>query len=42
MAEKVKVTGREAHGGHIRASPHFYNTKAEIDRLIERYRDIVS
>lgn len=42
MTEKVKVTGREAHGGHIRASPHFYNTKAEIDRLIERYRDIVS
>lgn len=42
MAEKVKVTGREAHGGHIRASPHFYNTKAEIDRLIEGYSNIVS
>ena len=42
MAEKVKVTGRGAHGGHIRVSPHFYNTKAEIDRFIERYRDIVS
>ena len=42
MAERVKVTGREAHGGHIRAAPHFYNTKGDIDRFIERYRDIVS
>lgn len=26
MKYKVKVTGREAHGGHIRVSSHFYNT----------------
>ena len=36
MAEKVKVTGREAHGGHIRVSCHFYNTKGDIDRFIEK------
>jgi len=34
MDEKVKVTGREAHGGHIRVSSHFYNTKDDIDHLI--------
>jgi cysteine desulfurase/selenocysteine lyase len=32
---KIKVTGREAHGGHIRVSPHFYNTHEDIDKLIE-------
>jgi selenocysteine lyase/cysteine desulfurase len=26
-------------GGRVRASPHFYNTPAEIDRLIELLRD---
>ena len=31
MAMKIKVTGREAHGGHIRTSVHFYNTKEDID-----------
>lgn len=36
MKEKIKVTGREAHGGHIRVSPHFYNTKGDIDHLIEK------
>jgi selenocysteine lyase/cysteine desulfurase len=36
MSEKVKVTGREAHGGHIRVSCHFYNTKEEIDYFIEK------
>lgn len=36
MAEKVKVTGREAHGGHIRVSPHFYNTEEDIDRFIDK------
>ncbi len=36
MEEKIKVTGREAHGSHIRVSTHFYNTKEDIDRFIER------
>jgi selenocysteine lyase/cysteine desulfurase len=36
MEEKVKVTGREAHGGHIRVSPHFYNTKVDIDHFINK------
>lgn len=36
MAKKVKVTGREAHGGHIRVSPHFYNTKGDIDHFIDK------
>jgi cysteine desulfurase/selenocysteine lyase len=35
MKERVKVTGREAHGGHIRASTHFYNSVEDIDTLIE-------
>ena len=32
---KIKVTGRAAHGGHIRVSAHFYNTRGDVDRLIE-------
>ncbi len=32
---KIKVTGREAHGGHMRVSSHFYNTREDIDKLIE-------
>lgn len=36
MGYKVKVTGREAHGGHMRVSVHFYNTKEDIDSLIQR------
>ena len=47
MKQRIKVTGREAHGGHvsvdgelrrvghIRVSPHFYNTKADIDGFID-------
>ena len=31
---KIKVTGREAHGGHMRISSHFYNTKEDIDKLL--------
>jgi len=31
---KIKVTGREAHGGHIRVSAHFYNTREDVDKLI--------
>jgi selenocysteine lyase/cysteine desulfurase len=33
-AEKVKVTGRKAHGDHIRASVHFYNDEGDVDRLL--------
>ncbi len=33
--QKIKVTGREAHGGHIRVSAHFYNTRGDVDRLVE-------
>jgi selenocysteine lyase/cysteine desulfurase len=36
MREKVKVTGREAHGGHIRVSSHFYNNREDIDLFIEK------
>ena len=36
MEEKIKVTGRETHGGHVRASTHFYNTKEDIDHFTER------
>jgi selenocysteine lyase/cysteine desulfurase len=31
---KIKVTGREAHGDHIRVSVHFYNTMEDIDKLM--------
>ena len=34
-AMKIKVTGREAHGGHMRISGHFYNTKEDIDKLLD-------
>lgn len=34
-ALKVKVTGRSVHGEHIRVSSHFYNTKGDVDRLVE-------
>lgn len=39
MTRKVKVTGREAHGGHIRVSPHFYNTKNDIDIFIKKLKE---
>lgn len=39
MEEKVKVTGREAHGGHIRVSPHFYNTTEDIDHFIKKLEE---
>ena len=32
---KIKVTGREAHGGHMRVSAHFYNTRSDVDQLLE-------
>ncbi|MBN2334600.1 aminotransferase class V-fold PLP-dependent enzyme [Candidatus Bathyarchaeota archaeon] len=32
---KIKVTGRSAHGDHIRVSSHFYNTREDIDQLLE-------
>jgi selenocysteine lyase/cysteine desulfurase len=34
-AMKIKVTGRSAHGDHIRVSNHFYNTMDDVDNLIE-------
>ncbi len=40
MIEKVKVTGRKAHGGHIRVSLHFYNTKGDIDHFIEKMEEL--
>ena len=39
MAEKVKVTGRAAHGGHIRVSPHLYNTKEDIDHFMDKLEE---
>jgi selenocysteine lyase/cysteine desulfurase len=42
MEEKVKVTAREAHGEHIRVSPHFYNIMEDIDLLIEKLEKIIS
>ena len=41
MKERVKVTGREAHGDHIRVSSHFYNTKGDIDLFIEKLLKMV-
>ena len=32
---------REAHGGHIRVSSHFYNTREDIDTFIEKYMGII-
>jgi selenocysteine lyase/cysteine desulfurase len=29
----------DARPGHVRVSPHFYNTEAEIDGLVERLRE---
>ncbi len=33
-SKKIKVTGREAHGGHMRISGHFYNTRDDVDKLL--------
>lgn len=33
--QKIKVTGREAHKGHIRVSMHFYNTEYDFDKLMQ-------
>ena len=40
MEEKIKVSGRPTHGGHIRASMHFYNTIADTERFLERFLDV--
>ena len=40
MAKKVKVTGRDTHGGHMRLSVHFYNTRDDIDRFFEEIEKI--
>jgi len=37
--ERVKVTGREAHHGHIRVSPHFYNTREDMERFIKKIQE---
>jgi selenocysteine lyase/cysteine desulfurase len=34
--QKLKVTGRETHRGHMRVSVHFYNTIDDIDALITK------
>jgi selenocysteine lyase/cysteine desulfurase len=41
MDKKVKVTGREVHGGHIRVSPHFYNNRDYVDTLIEKLKKLI-
>lgn len=33
--QKINVTGREAHGGHMRVSVHFYNTTEDIQKFVE-------
>lgn len=38
MNKRIKVTGRKSHGGHIRASIHFYNTKEDIDRFVDKLK----
>ncbi|MGQ9625112.1 MAG: aminotransferase class V-fold PLP-dependent enzyme [Candidatus Bathycorpusculaceae bacterium] len=38
LAEKGIIVSARAHG--IRVSPHFYNTKEEIDRLMEEIKNI--
>jgi len=35
-AKKIKVTGREAHDGHMRISGHFYNTEEDINLLLKK------
>lgn len=34
-SKNLKVTGRDAHGGHIRVSVHFYNDAEDLENLIE-------
>lgn len=34
-SKNIKVTGREAHGGHMRISGHFYNTNEDINKLLQ-------
>jgi len=41
MEERVKVTARDWRGGQLRVSPHFYNTKEDIDFFIDRLKKII-
>jgi selenocysteine lyase/cysteine desulfurase len=34
QSNKIKVTGRKAHGGHIRVSVHFYNSEEDVNKMI--------
>ncbi len=40
MTEKIKVTGRTAHGEHMRVSIHFYNSEKDIDHFIKKLKEI--
>jgi len=35
MRSGIKVTGRKAHGSHMRISAHFYNTDGDVGRFME-------
>lgn len=39
-AKKIKVTGRAAHGEHMRISGHFYNTEADVDTFLAKVKEL--
>ena len=34
MRDRIKITARNNRKGHLRVSPHFYNTKNDINHLL--------
>ena len=41
MREKIKVTARDSPEGHLRVSPHFYNTKEDVDFFMDKLKGII-
>jgi len=41
MEERIKVSAIDWRGGLLRVSPHFYNTKEDIDFFVDKLKEII-
>jgi len=41
MGDQIKITVRNGQPGHLRISPHFYNTKEDVDIFTTKLQEIL-